>query len=164
MSGEVKVRKSDWPADAGGGASGVPFGRRPHVSFFAPGGADRACPGDRGGAGGLCALPAVLPHAEGPVSRRRRADASLARDAGYPVLGREEIPRGAIKAVHCWPNRDALGHAGRAGPSILRPRGKPPAPLPDRGGGAGPVRPAAPALVVALGYGGQWAGSPDVPS
>ena len=28
------------------------------------------------------------------------------------VLGREEIPRGAIKAVHCWPNRDALGHAG----------------------------------------------------
>ncbi len=27
------------------------------------------------------------------------------------ILDGKEIPRDAIRAVHCWPNRDAFGHA-----------------------------------------------------
>ena len=103
------------------------------------------------------------PHVEGPVSRRRRADASLARDAGYPGPGAGGNPRGAIKAVHCWPNRDALGHAGAGWTVNIETTGKPPARSLTEGEGLDQSARQLRALVVALGYGGQWAGSPDVP-
>lgn len=81
------------------------------------------------------------------------------------VLGREEIPRGAIKAVHCWPNRDALGHAGAGWTVNIETTGKNHLlrSLTEGEGLDQSVRQLR-ALVVALGYGGQWAGSPDVPS
>lgn len=54
------------------------------------------------------------------------------------------IPRSSIRQVHCWPNRDALGPRRRRLDGEHRDhREKPPAPYPDRGGGRGPLHPAA---------------------
>ena len=80
-------------------------------------------------------------------------------------LGELAIPRASIKMVHCWPNRDALGHAGAGWTVNIETTGKNHLlrSLTEGEGLDQSVRQLR-ALVVALGYGGQWAGSPDVPS
>ena len=47
------------------------------------------------------ALPSTIPI--------RTVDWSLTEDA--LTLGGQAIPRDTIRQVHCWPNRDALGHS-----------------------------------------------------
>lgn len=67
------------------------------------------------------------------------------------------IPRSAIKAVHCWPGRDALGHAGGGWVVNIETTGKnhvlrSRAEGEDRERSAGQLR----AMVEALGYGDRW--------
>ena len=87
-----------------------------------------------------------------------RAETTWAVTADKLVLGQREIPRSAIKMVHCWPNRDALGHQGAGWTVNIETTGKNEL-LRSRTGekeakqSARQLR----ALVVALGYGSAWA-------
>ena len=73
------------------------------------------------------------------------------------TLDETVILRSTIKMVHCWPNRDALGHAGKGWTVNIETTGKNQLlrSLPE---GEAAVRSAAQlrALVIALGYGSQW--------
>ena len=64
------------------------------------------------------------------------------------------IPRNTIKMVHCWPNRDALGHAGTGWTVNIETTGKNQL-LRSVEGDARSVRQLY-ALVDALGYRSQW--------
>ena len=87
-----------------------------------------------------------------------RAETTWTVTADKLVLGQREIPRSAIKMVHCWPNRDALGHQGTGWTVNIETTGKNEL-LRSRTGekeakqSARQLR----ALVVALGYGSAWA-------
>ena len=67
------------------------------------------------------------------------------------------IPRNTIKMVHCWPNRDALGHAGTGWTVNIETTGKNHL-LRSLTGGEDADRSIRQlrALVVALGYGVRW--------
>ena len=67
------------------------------------------------------------------------------------------IPRSTIKMVHCWPNRDALGHAGTGWTVNIETTGKNHL-LRSLTGGEDADRSIRQlrALVVALGYGARW--------
>ena len=73
------------------------------------------------------------------------------------TLGETAIPRDTIRMVHCWPNRDALGHTGTGWTVNIETTGKNQL-LRSLTGGDGADRSARQlrALVVALGYGAQW--------
>lgn len=87
-----------------------------------------------------------------------RAETTWTVTADKLVLGQREIPRSTIKMVHCWPNRDALGHQGAGWTVNIETTGKNEL-LRSRTGekeakqSARQLR----ALVVALGYGSAWA-------
>ena len=87
-----------------------------------------------------------------------RAETTRTVTADKLVLGQREIPRSAIKMVHCWPNRDALGHQGAGWTVNIETTGKNEL-LRSRTGekeakqSARQLR----ALVVALRYGSAWA-------
>ncbi|SFP48121.1 hypothetical protein SAMN05216343_10829 [Oscillibacter sp. PC13] len=73
------------------------------------------------------------------------------------TLGQTVIPRSTIKMVHCWPNRDALGHAGKGWTVNIETTGKNQllralTEGEDAARAARQLR----ALVIALGYGSQW--------
>ena len=67
------------------------------------------------------------------------------------------IPRSSIRQVHCWPNRDALGHAGTGWTVNIETTGQNQL-LRSLTEGADAARSAEQlrALVEALGYGGRW--------
>lgn len=72
-------------------------------------------------------------------------------------LNETAVPRSSIKMVHCWPNRDALGHAGTGWTVNIETTGKNHllrslAEGPDADRSARQLR----AMVIALGYGAQW--------
>ena len=68
------------------------------------------------------------------------------------------IPRASIRQVHCWPNRDALGHAGAGWTVNIETTGKNHLlrTLTEGEDVDRSVRQLR-AMVVALGYGGRWA-------
>ena len=74
------------------------------------------------------------------------------------VLGQTEIPLDAIKMVHCWPNRDALGHRSAGWVVNIETTGKNQL-LRSRTGETEAKQSARQlrALVTALGYGSAWA-------
>ena len=165
MSGEVKVRKSDWQRTLAAVLLGCLldgvlmyfFLRRVELTGLAR--------GIVAALGAYVLFRLFYPMLRGlfPGGGERTLLWHVTPDT--LVLGREEIPRGAIKAVHCWPNRDALGHAGAGWTVNIETTGKNHLlrSLTEGEGLDQSVRQLR-ALVVALGYGGQWAGSPDVPS
>ena len=67
------------------------------------------------------------------------------------------IPRSSIRQVHCWPNRDALGHAGAGWTVNIETTGKNHLlrTLTEGADADRSIRQLR-ALVVALGYGSQW--------
>ena len=67
------------------------------------------------------------------------------------------IPRSTIKMVHCWPNRDALGHGGTGWTVNIETTGKNHV-LRSLTQGADAERSAQQlrAMVIALGYGSRW--------
>ena len=67
------------------------------------------------------------------------------------------IPRSSIRQVHCWPNRDALGHAGAGWTVNIETTGKNHLlrTLTEGADADRSVRQLR-AMVVALGYGSQW--------
>lgn len=68
------------------------------------------------------------------------------------------IPRSSIRQVHCWPNRDALGHAGAGWTVNIETTGKNHLlrTLTEGADADRSIRQLR-AMVVALGYGSQWA-------
>ena len=101
----------------------------------------------------------LYPVCTGLFSRGKAASAGTWRvtpDTLY--LNDTAIPRASIRQVHCWPNRDALGHAGAGWTVNIETTGKnyllrtlTEGEDVDRS-----VRQLR-AMVVALGYGGRWA-------
>lgn len=73
------------------------------------------------------------------------------------LLGETAVPRDTIKMVHCWPNRDALGHAGAGWVVNIETTGKNHLlrSLSEGEAADRSVRQLR-ALVIALGYGAQW--------
>lgn len=73
------------------------------------------------------------------------------------VLGSHAIPRSSIKQVHCWPNRDALGHAEPGWTVNIETEGKNQV-LRSLKEGEDVERSARQlrALVIALGYQSRW--------
>ena len=73
------------------------------------------------------------------------------------LLNGTAIPRSTIKMVHCWPNRDALGHAKGGWTINIETTGKNHV-LRSRTEGEDMERSACQlrAMVEALGYGSQW--------
>lgn len=67
------------------------------------------------------------------------------------------IPRSSIRQVHCWPNRDALGHAGAGWTVNIETTGKNHLlrTLTEGADADRSIRQLR-AMVVALGYGSQW--------
>ena len=67
------------------------------------------------------------------------------------------IPRSSIRQVHCWPNRDALGHAGAGWTVNIETTGKNHLlrTLTEGADADHSIRQLR-AMVVALGYGSQW--------
>ena len=122
MSGEVKVRKSDWQRTLAAvllgclldGVLMYLFLRRVELTGLAR--------GIVAALGAYVLFRLFYPMLRGlfPGGGERTLLWHVTPDT--LVLGREEIPRGAIKAVHCWPNRDALGHAGAGWAGVCRER------------------------------------------
>lgn len=107
MSGEITVRERDWKAEW------IPLGIAFAVALFVTAILARfrnVTPLARGIAGGAVAYIAarVTYGALRPRGNVRRIPWTLT-DADLTLDG-EIIPRSAIRAVHCWPNRDAFGH------------------------------------------------------
>ena len=100
----------------------------------------------------------LYPVCTGLFSRGKAASAGTWRvtpDTLY--LNDTAIPRASIRQVHCWPNRDALGHAGAGWTVNIETTGKNHLlrTLTEGEDVDRSVRQLR-AMVVALGYGGQW--------
>ena len=164
MSGEVKVRKSDWQRTLAAvllgclldGVLMYLFLRRVELTGLAR--------GIVAALGAYVIFRLLYPMTAGMFPGGREETTWMVT-ADKLVLGQTEIPLDTIKMVHCWPNRDALGHAGAGWTVNIETTGKNHLlrSLTEGEGLDQSVRQLR-ALVVALGYGGQWAGSPDVPS
>ena len=101
----------------------------------------------------------LYPVCTGLFSRGKAASAGTWRvtpDTLY--LNDTAIPRASIRQVHCWPNRDALGHAGAGWTVNIETTGKNHLlrTLTEGEDVDRSVRQLR-AMVVALGYGGRWA-------
>ncbi len=100
----------------------------------------------------------VYPVIAGALGRGQASRTMVWRLSGETLyLDELAIPRASIKMVHCWPNRDALGHQGTGWTVNIETTGKNQV-LRTLTEGEELERSVTGlwALVTALGYGGQW--------
>ena len=98
-----------------------------------------------------------------PVCARLFSKGAEAREGIWRVtpdtlyLNDTAIPRASIRQVHCWPNRDALGHTGAGWTVNIETTGKNHLlrTLTEGADADRSIRQLR-AMVVALGYGSQW--------
>ena len=157
MSGEVKVRKSDWQRTLAAvllgclldGVLMYLFLRRVELTGLAR--------GIVAALGAYVIFRLLYPMTAGMFPGGREETTWMVT-ADKLVLGQTEIPLDTIKTVHCWPNRDALGQKGSGWTVNIETTGKNAllrscTKEQEAKQSARQLR----ALVTALGYGSAWA-------